>query len=424
MEVSREEEDDDVVVDISSWCDFFSEVSRFVDMLERQYGLANVAFTEYAVLRLSTTIRSLQSIEEALIAHENSDDLEEIIGYVNELSDILMVLQSVWSSYEEAMKNTSVVQRVPPTVGNGRGRPRFDITQEQIEYLRYLSFSWSSISSLLGVSRMTLYRRKKQFGISSTNSSLTDSELDERIREIRRELPYSGETIVMGRLRSIQCCIPRKRVRESIRRIDPLNTPLRWGRNRHSRRPYSVPGPNCLWHLDGHHKLIRWRLVTHGGIDGYSRLIVYLHCSSNTRHQRFISIFCQQLRRTVSHHVCVQIVDWRILKSLVTCYNIVVLTELFTEGALRMHISGLNPVEYPNSEYSEYGVEELHADESDDNSDLEGVHVPQMDANNQYSHLIEFVSNQVNPLAESDSIAIDIYQRVLRTMEQSINNIT
>ena len=194
-EVSREE-DDEVVVDISSWCDFFSEVASFVDMLERQYGLANVTFTEYAVLRLSTTIRSLQSIEE-----------------------------------------------------NGRGRPKFDITQEQIEYLRYLSFSWSSISSLLGVSRMTLYRRKKQFGISSTNSSLTDSELDERIREIRRELPYSGETIVMGRLRSIQCCIPRKRVRESIRRIDPLNTPLRWGRNRHSRRPYSVPGPNCLWHL-------------------------------------------------------------------------------------------------------------------------------------------------------------------------------
>ena len=34
---------------------------------------------------------------------------------------------------------------------------------------------------------------------------------------------------------------------------------------------------------DGHHKLIRWRLVTHGGIDGYSRLIVYLHCSSNNK---------------------------------------------------------------------------------------------------------------------------------------------
>lgn len=32
---------------------------------------------------------------------------------------------------------------------------------------------------------------------------------------------------------------------------------------------------------DGHHSLIRWGLVVHGGIDGFSRLIVYLYCSSN-----------------------------------------------------------------------------------------------------------------------------------------------
>ena len=32
---------------------------------------------------------------------------------------------------------------------------------------------------------------------------------------------------------------------------------------------------------DGHHKLICWRLVTHAGIDGFSRLIVFMHCSNN-----------------------------------------------------------------------------------------------------------------------------------------------
>ena len=35
--------------------------------------------------------------------------------------------------------------------------------------------------------------------------------------------------------------------------------------------------------IDGHHKLIRWRFVTHGGIDGYSRLIVYLKCSTDNQ---------------------------------------------------------------------------------------------------------------------------------------------
>ncbi len=37
-----------------------------------------------------------------------------------------------------------------------------------------------------------------------------------------------------------------------------------------------VPG---LWHIDGHHSLIRWGLVVHGGIDGFSRLG---YISSNT----------------------------------------------------------------------------------------------------------------------------------------------
>ena len=43
--------------------------------------------------------------------------------------------------------------------------------------------------------------------------------------------------------------------------------------------------------IDGHHKLIRWRLVTHCGIDGYSRLIVYLKCSNNNRSGTVYDLF-------------------------------------------------------------------------------------------------------------------------------------
>ncbi len=35
--------------------------------------------------------------------------------------------------------------------------------------------------------------------------------------------------------------------------------------------------------IDGNHKLIRWRIVCHGGIDGFSRMVVFLKCSNNNR---------------------------------------------------------------------------------------------------------------------------------------------
>lgn len=36
-----------------------------------------------------------------------------------------------------------------------------------------------------------------------------------------------------------------------------------------------------MWRVDGNHKLIRWRIVAHGGIDGYSSTIVFLECADN-----------------------------------------------------------------------------------------------------------------------------------------------
>lgn len=47
--------------------------------------------------------------------------------------------------------------------------------------------------------------------------------------------------------------------------------------------------------LDGNHKLIRWKFVVHGGIDGYSRMIVYLHCSTNNRASTVYDLFLKAI---------------------------------------------------------------------------------------------------------------------------------
>lgn len=48
---------------------------------------------------------------------------------------------------------------------------------------------------------------------------------------------------------------------------------------------------NSLWHLNGYHKLIRWKIVVHGAIDGYSRLITFLKASSINRSETVLSGF-------------------------------------------------------------------------------------------------------------------------------------
>ena len=64
-----------------------------------------------------------------------------------------------------------------------------------------------------------------------------------------------------------------------------------------SRRVYFVPWPNSLWHLDGHHSLIRWGFIIHGCIDGYSRRIIFLHCSTNNLASTVLGLFESAVER-------------------------------------------------------------------------------------------------------------------------------
>ena len=58
-----------------------------------------------------------------------------------------------------------------------------------------------------------------------------------------------------------------------------------------SRQTYQVPWPNSLWHLDGHHSLIRWKIVIHGCIDGFSRRIIFLRRNSNNLADTVLDLF-------------------------------------------------------------------------------------------------------------------------------------
>lgn len=96
----------------------------------------------------------------------------------------------------------------------------------------------------------------------------------------------------MGNIRSQRFRIKWERVRQSLLRTDPSGVHQRW-RESIRRRVYRVSGPLALWHIDGNHKLIRWRIVVHAGIDGFSRLPVYLHASSNNKAVTVLNLFTE-----------------------------------------------------------------------------------------------------------------------------------
>ena len=76
--------------------------------------------------------------------------------------------------------------------------------------------------------------------------------------------------------------IQRWRLRDSIHRMDTFGVRAR-KTGRLQRRVYNVMGPNHLWHIDTNQKLVHWRFVVVGGIDGFSIMVMFLKCSDINR---------------------------------------------------------------------------------------------------------------------------------------------
>ena len=72
------------------------------------------------------------------------------------------------------------------------------------------------------ISRTTLWRRMRELGITTGRySDVSDSELDSIITTLVRNFPNSGITMMWGHLRSMSVHVPRRRVSESLHRVNP-----------------------------------------------------------------------------------------------------------------------------------------------------------------------------------------------------------
>jgi hypothetical protein len=154
------------------------------------------------------------------------------------------------------------------------GRPRKEISPAWLGAAMASGrrITLKKLAELVGVHRHTLRFYLKKYGVYERFCTISDVDLDLLIKTFKTNKPTSGLTYVIGFLRSHGLRVQRARVRRSLRRVDGLGQALRT-HEAIDRGKYSVPHSNYLWHLDGHHKLIRWGIVIHGIIDGYCHTV-------------------------------------------------------------------------------------------------------------------------------------------------------
>ena len=166
-----------------------------------------------------------------------------------------------------------------------------------LDGLRLDGLNWLQISDELGISdRIIRSWREKNVYVDPTVTQISDLDLDRVVFENSIDQPQRGEVMMQACLATLNIHIPRSRLRLSIARVDSAGRATRRQRAI-KRRVYSVRGPHSLWHADGNLKLVKFHLVIHAGMDGYSRAITYLPCSDNNRAETVAENFAVAVQR-------------------------------------------------------------------------------------------------------------------------------
>ena len=215
--------------------------------------------------------------------------------------EVIQLLVTAYDSLsQENDDNSRRMPRCQPIYRGSTGRPALEIPRETLKlYLSY-GFSLKKIADMFGTSRKTISRRIKSYNLREEvpkYDDLSDEALDEAVSAVLRNFPNCGIRRMKGFLLGQGIRVQWNRVRSSLWRTDPSGILLRTSQlNIISRRHYSVPGPRSLWHLDGNHKLIRWGFVIHGCVDGYSRRIMFLNCSTNNKAATVLQLFLNAIQ--------------------------------------------------------------------------------------------------------------------------------
>ncbi|XP_069369669.1 uncharacterized protein [Paralichthys olivaceus] len=173
------------------------------------------------------------------------------------------------------------------------GRPKLVVSRDHLEDLIEMELSVPCISKMLGISNQTVRRRMQQWGltIKESCSKITDDELDSLVSAIKADSPNLGQKMMKERLKALGHRVQMSRVCESLHRVRNPGT---------CERPTELgcdPAPLSLVHVNTSHKLKRYGIILFGGIDGFSRKILYLQAANNNKPSTALKVFLEAVDR-------------------------------------------------------------------------------------------------------------------------------
>lgn len=183
--------EDQVERKVVGWDRFWDEIASLVHTSQMRIGHADRNFSLFFVERLQLAAVKLVT-------------LRDIMETVNELSTfsqkVFSKLFDGWlPSGNSTLTGWTWTFRPAVMRSTRRGRPEFNISKDQLVFLHNLSFSWTSISSLLGVSRMTIYRRRRVYNLLLEGEYVpSELELSSILRHIRLDTSDIGQTLLNG----------------------------------------------------------------------------------------------------------------------------------------------------------------------------------------------------------------------------------
>jgi hypothetical protein len=193
------------------------------------------------------------------------------------LNELLQLLQRLINeATDRPATEEPPATRLVNRVRNHRGgRPRIEIDPEFLRAALDLRPASQIGPTILNVSTRTVLRRAIEYGIrleqppvfintvdehgersrtrqnvAAQRERIAPDVLDARVREALIQFPNFGRAMLLGHLKALGMRVTRRELDAAFLRVN--GTRAEAGRPVIERRVYTVPGPNSLWHHDGH----------------------------------------------------------------------------------------------------------------------------------------------------------------------------